>query len=138
MKIQLKKRYFKDVKIGIIYGFIGLFGVCLSLFVPNLLNYIPPCLFQQWTGLPCPSCGASRTGILSSHLHIWEAFTTNPLFFLIYVLLLLWVLNSAAGWWFNKNIQILLSDRDRKMIFKAGLFSIPLNWLYLILRHTIH
>lgn len=138
MKIKLKKRTFRDVQTGIIYGLIALLGLFLSLFVPNLQNYIPACLFRQWSGLPCPSCGATRTGIFASHLQLWEAFTTNPLFFSIYSLLFLWAMNSIAGWLFKRNISIMLTDKERKIIYITALASIPLNWIYLIVTETIH
>ena len=138
MKIQLKKRSFADVQTGIFFAILGFAGLLLSLFVPQILNTIPACFFRQWSGIPCPSCGATRAGILASHLHLWEAFTTNPLFFFIYIILFLWSANSIAGWWLKKNIRITLSKKERKIITISAWISIPLNWIYLVLANTIH
>jgi hypothetical protein len=36
------------------------------------------CLFRQSTGLPCPTCGMTRSVVLSLHGHLWTALRLNP------------------------------------------------------------
>lgn len=134
MKVQTQSQTFATVQTGIYYGAVGAVGLGLLVFVDNLFEYIPPCLFREWTGLPCPACGATRSALQLGHAHIVKSFITNPLFFIIYSGLLIWVLNAMAGWIFKRNIHITLSVKEHKVVRILLITCVPLNWLYLIIR----
>jgi len=137
MKVQTQPQTFANVHIGIYYGAIGIIGLGLLLFVDNLLDYIPPCLFNEWTGVPCPACGASRAALQLSHAQIAASFLTNPLFFIIYVSLSAWVVNALFGWIFKRNIKVTLSVTEHKMVRILLIVAIPVNWLYLIIMRIL-
>jgi len=41
------------------------------------------CLFKRVTGLPCPSCGTTRSVLSISHFHFSDAIYYNPIGFII-------------------------------------------------------
>jgi glycyl-tRNA synthetase (class II) len=47
------------------------------------------CLFKHITGIPCPSCGATRSVLSLLQGHFTEAVTTNPLGILLFILMLI-------------------------------------------------
>lgn len=71
-------------------GFAGAW-VWLYLALP-----IPSCTFHRWTGLPCPTCGATRCLRYALHRDWWAAAGTNPLAFLSYSLIPLYDLYAAV------------------------------------------
>ncbi|NLP12790.1 DUF2752 domain-containing protein [bacterium] len=110
-------------------------GWSLAFFIPDLDTLVPPCLFRMWTGLPCPACGATRSGIFLSRLAFKDAFFANPLFFVLYLALAAWGFNSIIGALFGKNSRLVLNKREsdigRHVVLPAVLL---LNWLFLILQ----
>ena len=44
-----------------------------------LAPHLRPCVFRSVTGIPCPSCGATRGVLALIHGHPVEAFGFNPL-----------------------------------------------------------
>ena len=40
---------------------------------------LPPCLLNTVTGIPCPSCGLTRSGLALGHGDIIDAFRFHPL-----------------------------------------------------------
>ncbi len=134
MKIAYTPTTRAQLTIGLIYAGIGVLGFGLAHIGEPLLRFIPRCLFRLWSGLPCPTCGATRTGIELSHFHIAEAFLENPLFFLLFTALFFWGMNTVIGVVTGKNIKIDLTKREKKLVRILLLSAILLNWLYLVLR----
>ena len=112
---------------------VGLSGLLLVWFVPALPDLIPPCLFRQLTGYPCPACGATHSAILIAHFKPVQAFLFNPFFTLVYLGVLLWGLNSLAGLLFKKSIQFEVSAQENRVLRWVLILSFPLNWFYLLL-----
>lgn len=46
---------------------------------------LPQCLFLQWTGLPCPSCGLTTSFTHLLHGHLGAAFAAHPMGPLLFV-----------------------------------------------------
>jgi uncharacterized protein DUF2752 len=44
----------------------------------------PKCWFRHLTGLPCPTCGATRSVLALVHWNVVDAIRCNPLLFLCY------------------------------------------------------
>ena len=133
MKLEVKTCHKKDLQIGFIYGLIGITGVIFSLVIKDLNRFIPPCMFRILTGIPCPACGGTRTGIYLSHLQFLKAFKMNPLFCLIFISLALWGINTLVGMFLGNNMTIMLSKKEKQILKWIVILVLPLNWLYLIL-----
>ncbi|MBN2410551.1 DUF2752 domain-containing protein [candidate division KSB1 bacterium] len=133
MRLKIRHTTFSDLKLGFIYLLIGTVGFIFTRFNPNLFETIPPCLFRQITGIPCPACGATHSGYYLSHFQIIPAFLTNPFFFILFVGLIVWGCNTAAGLIFKKKLQLILTVQESKIIRFIIITSFPLNWLYLII-----
>lgn len=93
---------------------------------------LPPCVFREWTGLPCPVCGGTRAAVALAAGGWAEAFSLNPLV-------------TVAGLGLSLGGVVLLVDawrggawlaRVRGVISRLPLRSLVvaalvLNWLYL-------
>jgi len=132
MRIKIRHTTFSDLKLGFIYLLIGAVGFLFTRFNHNLFDIIPPCLWRQITGIPCPACGATHSAFYLSHLQIIPAFITNPFFFILFAGLIVWGGNTLAGLVFKKNIQFILTVQESRIFRIILIFSFPLNWIYLV------
>ena len=88
------------------YGRKALILISLPMFV-LAARFLPwhklpsMCMFYHLTGLPCPSCGMTRSVISLTHLRFREAVSLNPLGPLFVGMFVLWwalsVYQMAAG-----------------------------------------
>lgn len=83
------------------------------------------CLIKQVTGIPCPSCGSTRSISAALHGHLGEAIWWNPLGLLSLLLILI------IPWW-------ILTDWLRKRdsfhrAFKATEFFIRRKYIAILL-----
>jgi len=134
MKFVIHKTTASEQFVGIGYGVVGLVGLILTRFDHFILNIMPQCTFHKLTGLPCPSCGATRAGIYLGHFQIVRSFLENPIFFILYITLVFYALNSVVGALFHKNIQLQTSRPGKKATLHVVLIVILFNWAYLIIR----
>jgi len=114
---------------------LGFVGLVLGLRFTALREIpLPPCLLRKFTGIPCPSCGCTRSLLAWSHFNFAQAFFFNPLFFVCCVAGLLW----AALWWTDPARARSWLERWRLRTTRwpvggAFLVLVGLNWLYLCL-----
>ena len=134
MQFHIQKRQSSQLTNSLIFLGIGLTGLIVARFGHAIFSFLPPCLFNRWTGIPCPSCGATRTAIALSHFHMKNAFLQNPLFFLLFCASILWGINTMLCVVLGKNVIITLSHFEKKLIQKLLIAAIFINWLYLILK----
>jgi len=133
MRLKIRHTSFSELKLGFIYLLIGIIGFIFVRLNQNLFDTIPPCMFRQITGIPCPTCGATHSGYYLSHFQFIQAFLANPFIFFLFIGLILWGANTLAGLAFKKNIQILLTIKESKLARIIMISSFPLNWIFLIL-----
>jgi hypothetical protein len=126
-----------------------LFGFLLARFAAPLFRFLPACTFRQVTGVPCPSCGATRAGLALAQGDLMAALSFNPLFVLGLGILFGWSVNGVLARWRGKSIstgfmekmmkppgghqgeaKFKLRQRLRWLVIGA----IAGNWIYLILR----
>ena len=106
-----------------------LLGVALA--TPGI--QLPRCVFKTLTGLPCPSCGLTRTIIALSRGDVDRALFLNPLATIACAAGLLYLLYAAA-------VLALRLPRLRPTVSAAGarrlrigaVAVIATNWLWLI------
>jgi len=102
---------------------------------------IRACLFKNITGIPCPSCGVTRSvsSIISGN--IFEALSLNPFGFLVIVLLVVLPLWIGIDLLRRKESFFLLYQRAEKVIQQKQV-AIPLillvlfNWIWNIVKHV--
>src|SRR5262249_19912433 len=71
------------------------FGVDLAV---RLQIPFPQCMLRKFTGIPCPTCGCTRSLLAWSHFDLPAAFRFNPLFFVVCIGLLAWFVLWCAEW----------------------------------------
>ena len=92
------------------------------------------CPLRTFTGVPCPSCGGTRSFVALAHLELGEAIRMNPLAALVGIGAMLYVAYSfgvwALGW---KRWRPEAHSEARVRLLRYGVLgAVTLNWIYLI------
>ena len=110
-------------------GSFGLAALWFDLRLPT-----PQCVFHALTGLPCPTCGATRATWQFLHGHFAASFFYNPLvslslcFVLAFDLYALAALTGAAP-----RIAFTNFSATQKLLLRSLAIGLLLvNWLYLL------
>jgi hypothetical protein len=136
-----------DVSVVILPIF--LLGFLLARFAAPLFKFLPACTFRQVTGVPCPSCGATRAGLALAQGDLMAALSYNPLLVISLGILFGWSVYRVFEIWSGKaissrllklmakisgvdleNAKFKMRQRLRWLVIGA----ILLNWLYLIVK----
>ena len=136
MCVRLDERKKGDVDLGLIYGGIGLFGFLGARFFSRLAALIPPCPFHRLTGIPCPTCGSTRSGILLSQFRIMEAFLANPLFVLLCLGVAIWALTALVLRLAEKRMRIVPSAKSKTFMRYFLIGMIVVHWIFLIIKEA--
>jgi hypothetical protein len=99
------------------------------------------CLFKRITGLPCPSCGTTRSVLSISHMHLADALYYNPIGFIIALglgLLPVWVLadtisSKSSFHKFYMNAEIVVR---KKWVAAFLILLVAGNWIWNIYKYT--
>ncbi len=123
------------VPIGAIFAGIGVAG-CLAVGLLHLdrlpVNF---CMFKRLTGLPCPTCGSTRTFGRLFALDLPGALAMNPLAALGALGLLAWGLTDLALMLRGRSLVLSASPRLARVLRLGAVVAIALNWVYLIALH---
>jgi len=133
MRVILKKRTQGRTEFGIIYGGIALLAICVGRFVP-VLSFAPSCVFKGLTGVPCPTCGATRSVVHLASGEFFASFGMNPLVSLCFV-------TAALAFFYSlitlivdiPRIGIILSDHEKNIVRSGAVALALVNWCYLII-----
>lgn len=94
----------------------------------------PQCLFHSLTGLPCPTCGATRAAYQFLHGHFAASFFFNPLAFLTFCAVVIFdlyavaVLMTRAPRFRLRN----LTPAEKLLARGVAITLLAGNWLYLL------
>jgi hypothetical protein len=121
-----------EIEFGIIYGGLALL-VLAAAWLPPVLVLVPECVFKGLTGIPCPTCGATRSVVHLSHGDIAAALFMNPLSVLFMIAAVTYFLYCLITLIFGlPRLIITLSDQE-KNIMRTGVVMILLaQWVYLV------
>jgi hypothetical protein len=145
---------------GIIYGGIIIFLLMSSLVISetpllsNLINTYSKqsiafnpfvCTFKKITGLPCMTCGGTRSFFYFAHLKFKNSFSMNPLVFLTVTILLLYGLISVISFLtpkhrvnpldsnsIKKELKISIPIWLKNLMIILAIGSLLINWAYLV------
>jgi hypothetical protein len=132
MRVVFQKRIPGKVEFGIIYGGIALLALAAA-WVPQVAVYAPDCAFKGLTGVPCPTCGTTRSLIQLSHGNIAAAFFMNPIAALCMIAAVLYFIYSLATLIFGlPRIVITFSDKEKNIVRTGAAMFLFAQWCYLI------
>jgi hypothetical protein len=106
-----------------------LLGVALA--TPGI--QLPRCAFKILTGLPCPTCGITRTVIALSRGDVERGLFMNPLAAIGCAAGLLYLLYAAAVLALRlPRLRPSLSPVDRRRLRIGAVAALAINWVWLI------
>lgn len=120
-------------------GYIWLFVVLTSQKSEGIPVNV--CVFKHVTGIPCPSCGSTRSVVSLVQGNIGQAIYTNPLGLVvasIMVIIPFWIMFDVG----TKRKTLLDAYNKTEAIIKQPKYAIPLillviaNWIWNIVKET--
>ena len=106
-----------------------LLGVALA--TPGI--QLPRCAFKTITGLPCPTCGVTRTVIALSRGDVDRALFLNPLAAIACGAALLYLIYAAAVLALRlPRLRPTVSAQSARRLRVATVAVVALNWVWLI------
>lgn len=115
---------------GIIYGVIALTALMAARYLP-VLDVLPSCPLRMATGLPCPTCGATRTLVSAARGDLAGAIAFNPLVAASLIAALMVLVLSTILAFFNKGVSISTSRAEGTALRAAAALLFLSNWIYL-------
>ncbi len=96
----------------------------------------PHCAFRALTGLPCVTCGATRSGLAFLHGDLAGAWRFNPLVFVGFCAIAIFDLYAFAVLIMRARRLRVVSAQPptRKLILTAIVLAGLANWIYLLRR----
>lgn len=99
------------------------------------LSSVGPCIFKQTTGIPCPSCGSSRSVLAITHGQFTEAFLWNPLGYMIAAVLLILPFVILYDLVYQQKVLINSYERienlfRKRVILFSAITLIIANWIW--------
>ncbi len=137
MNWQLKKLSPLDNNYELIFGILV---IPITAIIYTAISYLPAklipiCRFHATTGLPCPTCGATRSAQLLSTGNIIQAWLMQPLLITTTILAIIYSLYSFIVV-LGKLPRIRLVNitaKNRNYILITSAIIIIVNWIYLAL-----
>jgi len=118
--------------IGALFGALGLLAAgAVWLLRLDRLPYVF-CTFKLITGLPCPTCGSTRTFGRLVALDLHGALSMNPLATLAVLVLVVWALWDAALLPSRRALRVELHPALVVPLRVVALVAFLLNWVYLL------
>jgi hypothetical protein len=133
LRILLKERTPGQIEFGIIYGGFALIALVVTRFLPALTTVLPSCVFRGITGIPCPTCGATRAVMHLSRGDIIASLEMNPLVAIAVVSGMMYFIYSALTFLFNmRRITVIFADNEMNPVRLIVALTVAINWGYLV------
>lgn len=133
MRLLLKKRDPDRIEFGIIYGGIALLMLGAGRLLPVLL-FAPDCMFRGLAGIPCPTCGSTRSLVLLSHGNLLSALAMNPLTTLCLIAALVYLVASILSLAFDlPRVSFHLTGKEKNVMRTGVVLTVVAQWAYLIM-----
>jgi hypothetical protein len=94
------------------------------------------CLFKEVTGLPCPSCGTTRSLLLLAHGRFRDSFMMNPfgmMLALALVVIPLWMASDTIGRkdsFYRRYVHLEHLLSHNKLLAGCAVAIVALNWFW--------
>ena len=94
----------------------------------------PVCWFRHSLGIPCPTCGATRSALALAHGDIGLALRTNPLMCVMYLGIIIFDLYAVAVLLFRtKRLRLDRIPLQVQRILRVIVVGLVIgNWIYLL------
>jgi hypothetical protein len=93
----------------------------------------PRCIFHEITGLPCVTCGMTRSAIAFFQGHFLAALKWNPLVFVFLFGAMVFDLYAFAVLVTRSpRLRVVFGQAERKYGRGAVICALALNWIYLL------
>jgi Protein of unknown function (DUF2752) len=132
MHLTLTKRAPGDIVFGLIYGTIAILALIAARFLP-VLGLTPSCVFRAFTGIPCPTCGATRSLVHLANGNLSASFSMNPAIALLTFAALLMLAYDVATLFSGSRISLSLTPREATLTRAGAVVVLLANWAYLVL-----
>ena len=90
------------------------------------------CFLKMISGIPCPTCGATRAAGRLAHADLTGAFAMNPLVTLGLLALVPWAVADLALLVRGRALDLSVSPAVARVLRVAAVVAILVNWGYLI------
>lgn len=97
---------------------------------------LPPCQFEQVTGIPCATCGCTTSFAHAAHGSLLDAFITQPFGALLAVMTAMAVLISGYALVTNMQIFPIVRFMTRGKVVAIMVGYMLIAWGYCIARHA--
>ena len=94
---------------------------------------VPRCFFHDATGLPCPTCGATRCFLFLTQGKIARAISMNPLAFCVLAAAGVFAIYAITVLVFRlPRVRLRLAPAAARAVRIAVVAALMANWIYLI------
>ncbi len=123
----------------VIWPMVSAACLILALIWIRLQLPVPACAFHAATGLPCPTCGATRAVVALLDGKVWEAWKLNPLVFASISAICVFDAYAVIAWWLRGwRLRTTFGPTlQRAAVRGAVIGAVALNWIYLVQRGDI-
>jgi len=131
MHLTLEKRPTDAIDLGIIYGVIALLVLVAARYLP-VLDIMPSCVFRQLCGIPCPTCGATRSVAYLAGGDLTASLLMNPAVPLALTAVLVLCLAQAVAGLRGSKLSFSLTVTEAALFRTGTVAAFLANWAYLI------
>jgi len=133
MRIRFTERTPGQIDLALLFGGIAL-AALLAFSILPIASLLPACIWHGITGVPCPTCGATRSLIHLSRGEIATSFSFNPLASIAIISLVLSFFASVSSRvLFAQRLTMAFSGREKDGLRVAVITLFLLNWSYLVM-----